>query len=889
MKIGTTSGNLLIALLLGLAGAMGGAALESTATPARSDTHGEVLTSSALTPEGSPTDPRTILPSRLRIPPANPVSPDVAAKAHVQTALGKLPLYFIENLGQLDERVGYYLQGRDTTVYFTADGVTLALTGPAPEAAKPPRHLASVRTVALESEPDAAGARERWALKLKFLGANPDVHPLGQSPTPAVVSYFKGPREAWKTGLPTYASLVYPDLWPGIDLVYSGTAGRLKYTFLVKPGADPQQIKLAYRGATAVWLTEAGDLAVNTPVGGFRDEKPVSYQEVNGQRVEVATAYALEAEVVSGEHAYGFRLGTYDASRPLVLDPTLIVYAGYIGGAGGDIGTGIAVDGAGNAYVTGYTSSTDFPVLVGPDLTYKGNGDAFVAKVKADGTGLVYAGYIGGAGDDRGYGIAVDGTGSAYVTGWTTSGVGFPVLVGPDLSFNGGAYEAFVAKVRADGTGLVYAGFIGGADGDGGTGIAVDGAGNAYVTGNTGSTEASFPVTVGPDLTFNGYLDAFVAKVRVDGTGLVYAGYIGGADGEIGTGIAVDGAGNAYVTGYTNSTDFPVLGGPDLTYHGNGDAFVAKVKADGTGFVYAGYIGGAGNDFGAGIAVDGAGNAYVTGYTYSADFPVLVGPGLTYKGNGDAFVAKIGTQDEARFLSFPLRNKTAYDAVFSSVFDHSMGKPYCPGGGITTYTGEEGKAKFGISTFEVNFDCNKDGIYDPSEELRGFKNKKGIAFSVGGQYVGNEDNGDCCFLFYDGHPGYDYRTIDQYFDGTLCPGRVPCSDGRTQVLAAAPGIVVCVENEKKCTEGKNANEIKIDHENGYFTIYLHLSEIYARSGRVSRGQIIGISGSVGASSPHLHFEVRQNIGGKLVPVDPYGWHGAGPDPYTRATNQNLWK
>jgi hypothetical protein len=334
---------------------------------------------------------------------------------------------------------------------------------------------------------------------------------------------------------------------------------------------------------------------------------------------------------------------------------TALVYCGYIGGSGFDAGRGIAVDSAGNAYVTGYTDSTEasFPVTVGPSLSYNGGVyDAFVAKVNPDGTALVYAGYIGGSREDQGLGIAVDGAGNAYVTGFTTSTEAtFPVTVGPYLTHNGGFWDAFVAKVNAAGTALVYAGYIGGDREDIGMGIAVDSAGNAYVTGYTDSTETSFPVTVGPDLTHNGFFDAFVAKVNPAGTALVYAGYIGGSGIDVGNGIAVDSSGNAYVTGYTTSTEatFPVLGGPDLTFNGGIlDAFVAKVNAAGTALVYAGYIGGSGYDQGIAIAVDSAGNPYVTGYTNSdqASFPVTVGPNLTFRGGQyDAFVAKLKASD----------------------------------------------------------------------------------------------------------------------------------------------------------------------------------------------------------------------------------------------------
>lgn len=559
-------------------------------------------------------------------------------KGRVEAMLGKLPLSFVENRGQEDPRVAFSMPGRDTTLYFTRDGVTFALTSSRTRRSSEP----FVRVAASRAE---STARERWSVKLDFVGANPAVVPRGQDLTPAPVSYFKGPESRWKTGLRTYASVVYADLWPGIDMVYSGTAGRLKYTLLVKPGADPGRIKLAYRGATAVTLTGAGRLDVTTPVGGFSDDQPYAYQESGGARREIPASYDLAAD----SRTYGFKVGAYDRNRPLVLDPSFLVYAGYIGGSGIENANAIAVDSAGNAYVAGITNSTvpSFPGTIGPDLTFNGRSDAFVAKVKADGTGLVYAGYIGGAGDDVAKGIAVDSAGNAYVTGETTSDeTTFPVKVGPGLTFNGGTTDAFVAKVKADGTGLVYAGYIGGAGDEEGTAIGLDSAGNAYVTGVTTSDETTFPVKVGPDLTSNGDVDAFVAKVKADGTGFVYAGYIGGADLDFANAIDVDSAGNAYVVGETASdqASFPTKVGPQLAFNGGAhDAFVAKVKADGTALVYAGYIGGAGDDFATAVAVDSAGNAYVAGDTSSTQttFPVRVGPDLTFNGGTDSFVAKV--------------------------------------------------------------------------------------------------------------------------------------------------------------------------------------------------------------------------------------------------------
>jgi len=543
--------------------------------------------------------------------------------------LNRMPLTFIENQGQLHEDVGFYVQGSDKTIYFTPKGVTFALTG----------------TTADNETP------QRWVVKLDFVGANPAVRARGEERQRAIISYFKDRPQDWKTGIPTYGKIAYSELWPGIDLIYTGTVNKLKYEFVVKPGADPNQIRLAYRGATGVSVKEIDQLVITTPLASFGDAEPYAYQEIDGQRVEVPMAYELNGKTSGDVFEYGFDIGIYDRTKPLILDPAMLVYCGYIGGTGSDMGFAIAVDAEGNAYVTGGTSSTEasFPEVVGPDLTYNAAGDVFVAKVNVNGTGLVYCGYIGGNDGDAGYGIAVDASGNAYVTGQVKSTqASFPVVNGPDLTYNGGEMDAFVAKVNASGTALTYCGYIGGADLDWGYGIAVDPSGNAYVTGYTRSTQASFPVAVGPDLSFNGGAgteDAFVAKVNASGTALSYCGYIGGTATDVGEGIAVDASGYAYVTGYTASTEasFPENVGPDLTQNGASDAFVAKVNANGANLVYCGFIGGASDDDGYGIAVDVLGNAYVTGGTGSSEtsFPVVVGPDLTLNSTTDAFVAKV--------------------------------------------------------------------------------------------------------------------------------------------------------------------------------------------------------------------------------------------------------
>jgi hypothetical protein len=545
----------------------------------------------------------------------------------------------------MDPRAEYYVQGAKASVFLTSGGLRLSLPHP---------------------------SGRQWALGVRFVGAK-RTEPVGLDQTSAVVSYFKGVPEQWITGVPTYLRVAYREVWSGIDLVYSGTGSRLKYSFLVNPGADPARIRLAYRGATGLAVNPEGQLEVTAPAGSIVDDAPITYQEAGGRRVVVPSSY-----VVRNGAGYGFEVGPYDRSRPLVIDPAVLINAGFIGGSGGDDGDGIAVDASGAAYVTGTTTSgeTTFPdgdgfgTVTGPDVTYNLNNDAFVAKVSPAGTSLVYAGYIGGSGAETGRSIAVDGAGGAYVTGLTGSTEAtFPVVTGPDLTHNGTNFDAFVAKVTPSGTSLEYAGYIGGSgDSEGGSGIAVDGAGAAYVTGGTDSTEATFPdgdgipPLPGPDPTYNGNVDAFVAKVAPSGASLAYAGYIGGFGGDTGFAIAVDGTGASYVSGTTASSQvtfpdgdgFGAVTGPDTSYNGGfNDAFVAKVAPLGSSLEYAGYVGGAGDfDIGYGVAVDGTGAAYVSGSTDSteASFPdgdgfgAVMGPDISYNGGtSDAFVAKVAS------------------------------------------------------------------------------------------------------------------------------------------------------------------------------------------------------------------------------------------------------
>jgi len=541
-------------------------------------------------------------------------------RAEILDNYGKLPLSFIENRGQTDKSVAYYLQSSAYSLYFTRGGHALRLTQGQDDAAK--AHTIEVELV--NATPKRVESRERL---------------------PGVISYFMGPKKDWHAGIPTHGQIRYVQAWPGIDLSYNGHGGRLESVYTVAAHANPAQIKLRYHGQDSLGVDEHGNLVYGTSVGAVTETAPVLYQDIDGRRVSVAGRYHL-----LDQNTVTFKVADYDRRHALVIDPTLI-YSGFIGGSGSDQGLSIAVDGAGNAYVTGTTTSAaaSFPVVNGPDLTPNGAGDAFVAKVSNTGTTLLYAGYIGGSGSDIGYGIAVDDIGFAYVVGMTTSNESsFPVVAGPDASANGGR-DGFIAKVNLAGTALIYCGYIGGIGIDDAISVAVDNFGAAYVSGYTTSTQSTFPVFGGPDLTANGNFDAFIAKVSPAGTNLLYAGFIGGSARDGASGVAIDSAGNAYVSGYTSSTEatFPGVTGPDLTYNGGSDdAFIAKVNAGGNTLIYAGYIGGSGIEIGYNVAVDSNSNAYVVGYTSSdqSSFPVLVGPDLTYNGGStDVFITKINS------------------------------------------------------------------------------------------------------------------------------------------------------------------------------------------------------------------------------------------------------
>ena len=561
------------------------------------------------------------------------------------TGYGNLPLAFEANKGQVASQVDFLAHGGGYMLTLAPSGAVMNLRN------------------------DAGGN----VLNLQFVGANSLAQVVGRDELITKTNYLIGSDPSqWQTEIPNYGKVEYQDIYAGIDLVYYGNQGQLEYDFIVAPGVDPGIIQLSFQGAEQIELDAQGNLVLHTLGGDVVQDAPVIYQELDGIRHSVTGQFVL-----MGDHQVGFEIGKYDHSNTLVIDP-ILSYSTYVGGSSNDRGNSIAVDSDGNAYITGYTYSANLPTTAGVLQIANGGAsqtqDVFVAKLNAAGTALIYSTYLGGTSDDLGNGIAVDASGNAYVTG-TTGSSNFPVSAGAFQQTNpAGWYKGFVAKLNSTGSALLYSTYLGGSGGfDQSRAIALDSAGNAYVTGDTSS--ADFP-TKNPlqplhadDLggSTSGYRDAFVTKLNATGTALVYSTYLGGSNDDIGFGITVDAAGNAFVAGSANTypTDpslgliaFPTTAGAyqptNATSRGNSVPFVTKLDASGSALVYSTFLGGTSgyNDWAAGIALDSVGNAYITGSTQAADFPTTPGAFQPTRGGlTDAFVSTLNPDGSALVYS----------------------------------------------------------------------------------------------------------------------------------------------------------------------------------------------------------------------------------------------
>ena len=555
------------------------------------------------------------------------------AKQRLVESYGRLPLSFELNQGQTDRRAKFLSRAHGYTLFLNSTEAVLSLKrydAGHPRAENPKRALFR-HAVSHQRRENASVAGDSSAvLRMKLVGANPAPVVAGVDELPGKSNYFIGNDPAkWRTNIPTYRKVKYQNLYPGVDLLYYGNQRQLEYDFVVAPGADPKAIRLDIQGADKTEIDAEGNLVLKIEADQIRLHKPLVYQDANGARQEISGGFVLE-----DNHQVSFDIAAYDAAKPLVIDPVL-VYSTYLAGSVDNACDLITVDSLGNAYASGSTSSTDFPVTDNALQTTKkapaaDRRDAFVAKLNPDGTALVFATYLGGSlNEDITGGIAVDSSGSVHVTGHTFS-TDFPTTDGAfqkttDLRGCGtGANKSpcsgiFVAQLNPTGSALVYSTYLGGTD-DSVGGLDVDSSGNTYVTGAT--SDDTFPHTPGVFQTSfapTTGAKAFVTKLNPAGTALVYSTFLGGGDDQSGNDIHVDSAGNAYVTGTTTSTDFPTTPGAfqRALVPGNcgtvskpspcPDAFVSKLNPAGTALVFSTYLGGGRRDEGTTVAIDSSG------------------------------------------------------------------------------------------------------------------------------------------------------------------------------------------------------------------------------------------------------------------------------------------
>ncbi|HVP93878.1 MAG TPA: PKD domain-containing protein [Methanoregulaceae archaeon] len=653
----------------------------------------------------------------------------VPGEAPVQVFSRTIPAGFIRNDGQAGDPVVFQIISDGGSVFFTGQKAVFARS-------------------------NSDNSQESLSpLSITFVGAGKSVIPEGSGPVSGTVNFITGPeQENWHTGIPSYGEIRYKGLYQGIDLTYKSSQGALKSEFLISPGASPSRIQLQYSGMDSLSVAPDGTLVITTHDGTLLEQAPEAYQVFEGVRIPVEVHY----KILPG-NSVGFSVGTYMEPLPLVIDPVMKygiylsgigvqdanavakdnegniyiagrsypalsmdshgavfqaggthvivvkinedgsapLYITYIGGNGSDKGAGIAIDDNGDAYVTGSTDSPDFPLVNPLQGTLKGTSNAFVAKLGPSGDAVIYSTYLGGTSADYGNAIAIDGMGSAYITGTTTS-ADFPVISQFQRTAISGGQSAFISKLSETGGSLEYSGFLGGNAPTSGNGIAVDTSGSAFVTGQTFASD--FPVVNGSQVRAGGNGDAYCSKISPDGGSLEYSTYIGGKSEDLGGAIGIDPSGSAYVTGRTWSTDFPVKNPVQQTLTGAYDAFVTKISTDGSALVYSTYLGGSSMDEGRGISVNGAGNAYVTGSTSSLNFPVVNPYQRTYGGGElDAFVAKLAadgrTFEYSTYLGGSGRDQgnavsvdelgNAYIAGITSSTNFPMVNPFPSPAGIT--------------------------------------------------------------------------------------------------------------------------------------------------------------------------------------------------------------
>ncbi len=590
-------------------------------------------------------------------------------KQQFEQKSGSLQIPFIRNKGQVDETVAFYAQTFGGTVYVTHQGEIVYSLPKVEETTAD-----ELRSGASPDEervlPESFASEDAYSADELRSGASPDAERLapsvsgvalketvvggvaqsvtGQEKSATRVSYFKGSDASqWQSDLSTYQVVSLGEPYPGIGLELVAYGDNVEKLFTVQPGADPGQITLQLEGAETLTINEAGQLVAHTALGPVSFTKPIAYQHINGRRVEVEVSYTLNPNPkskIANPKSYGFSLSPYNPHHPLIIDPLLV--STFLGGSDSDVGRALALDGSGNVYVTGYTRSSNFPTTGGAyTTTHSGDYDVYVARLNSTLTTLEASTFLGGSDNDLGFALAIDGSGNVYVAGYTLSS-DFPTTGGAYTTTHSGDYDVFVARLDSTLTTLEASTFLGGGSYDYGNALALDGSGKVYVTGNTLSS--NFPTTGGAyTTTHRGFSDVFVARLNSTLTTLEASTFLGGSGNEYAYALAIDGSGNVYVAGHTNSSNFPTTGGAYATTRGGAyDVFVARLNSTLTTLEASTFLGGSNDDKCRALAFDGSGNVYITGWTWDedTDFPTTDGAyTTTHSGDYDVFVARLNS------------------------------------------------------------------------------------------------------------------------------------------------------------------------------------------------------------------------------------------------------
>jgi hypothetical protein len=571
-----------------------------------------------------------------------------------------LTQHFVENRGQVDDRVKYSLKIPSGNVFFTSASISYQFVHRENEAGYRNDLFKEAKTLG-----NTIVTEEN--IRVRFIGASEEIVKVeGLEESGERISYFYGnDPEKWIPGAKTYKKVIYRNLYPHIDLVVYGDRAYIKQEYRIHEGGNPEDIVLRYEGIKGLKVNPKGQLEIKTEKGVLLENKLLSYQIMKGEAVAVKSQY-----LVDGDDTARFSVGKYDRNKELIIDPELI-FSTYLGGSASDEANDIQVDKNGNVYIAGQTDSSNFPTTPGAfDRIFNENSDVFVTKLNPTGSGLIYSTFIGGINNDEANRMAVDKSGNVYIIGRTES-FNFPITPGVLDTNLGGTSDAFVTKIHPSGTSLIYSSFLGGNGYEWGHGIKVDGSGNAFVTGATSST--NFPTTLmAYDVSLNGSTDAFVTKINSTCSVLIYSTYLGASSGDSGDAVAIDKNGYAYVLGSTYSSDFPTTPGAyrrtraDLYDYFN-DIFVTKLNPAGSALIYSTYYGSYEGDYGEEIVVDGFGNAYFTGATEEGPLHAFVaklnaaGSDLIYN---QALIGFSGLEDVGNGLAID-SNGTAYVAGYT--------------------------------------------------------------------------------------------------------------------------------------------------------------------------------------------------------------------------------